>query len=487
MVTFTQIPNGIRTPLVAVEIDSSQAQGSSPARPLRCLVVGQRLSGGNVAELVPTTLTRESEVGAAFGVGSMLHSMGRAVLAQSRDIEAVFIALDDPSGGTKATGTIQFAASSPLAGQVAIYVGGRRYSLTTSSSSTGTTLAAALVAAINADPEAHVTASDSTDTVTVTALHAGVAAGKIDLRHSYQVGEQLPSGVTVTVTAMSGGAGDPDIAALVAALPDEKYDTIAFPYTDATSLTAIEDELADRFGPMRALAGVAFTATNGSFGAAGTLGNTRNSPHLSILSSLGSPSPEWDWAAAAAMVAAREANLDPARPLQTVQLTGLLAPVSSARLQQSERNLLLYDGISTTVVNPSGRVAVERLITTYKLSAQGAADTAYLDVTTLAVLDYLRYDVVTRFQTKYPRHKIADDGVQVAPGQAVITPSVARAELIAIARGWEQLGLVESVDDFKADIIAARNAQDPSRLDLFIPPDLINALRVVAAQIGFRL
>ncbi|MEL6429740.1 MAG: phage tail sheath subtilisin-like domain-containing protein [Planctomycetota bacterium] len=487
MVSFNQIPGGIRTPLVAVEIDATRAQAQTAARPFRVLVLGQKTDAAGGATLVPTRFTRVEEVAAAFGAGSMLHGMARATFAQSVAIEANFLAIADPTGGAKASATVQFAALSPLAGQVVVYVGGRRYSIATSSASTAETLALALTSEINADPSAYVTAAAATDTVTLTAKNAGAAAGLLDLRQNYQVGEQTPSGIIVTLTPFSGGSGDVDMAAIVAALPDEKWDAIAVPYTDAASLAALEGELADRFGPMRDIAGVAFTASSAAYGGVASLGNGRNSPHVSVLSSFASPSPEWEWAAAAAMTVAVSAFADPARPLQTLVLKGILPPEEVDRFTQPERNLLLFDGVSTTRANPAGEVALERAITTYKQTSSGAADTAYLDVETLFVLDRLRYDVRETFARKFPRFKLADDGTRAGPGSNIVTPSSARAELLSIARGWEAAGLVEDVDAFKDQIQVERSSTEVDRLNLFIPPDIVNGLRVVAAQLGFTL
>ena len=62
-----------------------------------------------------------------------------------------------------------------------------------------------------------------------------------------------------------------------------------------------------------------------------------------------------------------------------------------------------------------------------------------------------------------------------------------KAEAIVKAREWEELGLVENIDDFKANLIAERNVSDPNRLDTLLPPDLVNQLRIVANKIQFRL
>jgi len=135
----------------------------------------------------------------------------------------------------------------------------------------------------------------------------------------------------------------------------------------------------------------------------------------------------------------------------------------------------------------SGQVKIERMITTFQEDSFGNPSTALLDVNSVMTLSYLRYDFKVTFQAKYPRHKLANDGTNFAPGQAVITPKIAKAECIAIFRGWESLALVEGIDQFKRDLIVERNVSDPNRLDFLLPPDLVNQFRIGAAQIAFLL
>ena len=102
-------------------------------------------------------------------------------------------------------------------------------------------------------------------------------------------------------------------------------------------------------------------------------------------------------------------------------------------------------------------------------------------------LSYLRYSVRARISQKFPRYKLANDGTNYAPGQAIVTPKIVRAELIALFRDWEAAGLVENLDQFKNDLIVERNTTDVNRVDVLLPPDIINQFRVFAAQIQFRL
>jgi phage tail sheath gpL-like len=88
---------------------------------------------------------------------------------------------------------------------------------------------------------------------------------------------------------------------------------------------------------------------------------------------------------------------------------------------------------------------------------------------------------------RYPRHKLASNGTRFAPGQPIVTPNDIRNELIALFAEWEQAGLAEGIEQFKRDLLVARDPSDPDRLNAVIPPDTVNQLRVFAAQIQFRL
>lgn len=332
-------------------------------------------------------------------------------------------------------------------------------------------------------------ATVSSAVVTVRARNRGPNGNGIDLRLNYADGEATPAGVGCTVSAMASGATAPTLTSLIAAMGDTWFQVLAHPYTDSTNLTAIETEMASRFGPLRMIDGVAFTSAAGSVSTLGTLGDTRNSPHSVILAQAGENplTPPAEFAAAAAGVVALEANVDPARPFQTLAVLGVLPPTEADLFTLSERNQLLFDGIATTRGAPGGGAALERLITTYQLNAAGSADTSYLDVTTMLTLLYARYSFRAQILARYPRHKLMNDGAAVGPGQAIITPKQGKAEAVAWFRDLEQLGLVEDVEQFKADLVVERDASNPTRLNFLLPPNLVNPFIFGAATIQFRL
>ena len=66
----------------------------------------------------------------------------------------------------------------------------------------------------------------------------------------------------------------------------------------------------------------------------------------------------------------------------------MLAPPLHSRFDLSDRNTLLWDGVSTFTVGADGTVALENVITTYRVNGFGVPDDSYLQVETLATLTY---------------------------------------------------------------------------------------------------
>lgn len=488
---FNAIPGNLRVPFVAVEFDASRSQQGPALLPYRVLLIGQKLASGAAAAHSLHRVTSADQLIALAGRGSMLHRMALAYFAGNRTTETWVGVLEDDAAGTAATGTITVTGAATASGTISLYIGGTLVRVPVTVGDTADDIAAAIAASVTATSVLPVTAAvggeGSEHIVTLTFRHKGAVGNELDVRVNYQDGEATPAGVTLALVAMAGGTTNPELDDLIAALGDEWFHVIASPYTDATSLTAIEGELASRFGPMRMIDGVAVTAKSDSQGALATLGNGRNSPHVCILATGGSPTPPMEYSAHVAGIVALYGAADPARPFQTLALPWVKAPAEADRFTLEERNLLLFDGISTTRVAGGGVVQIERLITTYKSNPAGAADTSYLDVTTMLTLLFARYSFRNRFQVKYPRHKLANDGTRFGAGQAVITPKLGKAEAVAWFRELEELGLFENFDQFKQDLVVQRNAQDPNRLDFLLPPDLINQFVVGAANIQFRL
>ncbi len=493
-VSFSNIPDSLRVPLFYVEVDNSMANSATQTQ--RTLIIGQMTGEGTAT---PGTAYRCSSASTAAGLcgeGSMLHTMLTAYLENDSYGETWLLPLaDDDSEMTTATGSIRVDSVASSSGVIYLYVAGTRIRQTVKTTDTQAEIAGLLAAKINATSALPVTAAVASDGITIelTARNTGEAGNTIDIRLNYlgsSGGESTPDGLTLTITAMGGGTGAPDMADALAATGDREFDFIVLPYSDTTSLDDMKAFLSDdegRWAWDKQLYGHAFAVATGTYAELATKGEARNDQHMTLWGIYDSPCTAYDCAAAMVGALAQSVRNDPARPTQTLTVSGMKAPPLASRFTLTERNNLLYSGISTFTVSDDDTVALENTITTYRTNSSGAADDSYLQIETLYTLMYVNRYMRTQITSKMGRMKLADDGANIPAGAAIVTPAIIRAELIAQFRTLEQNGYVQDVDSFVEQLVTERDKDNPNRINVVWPGRLINQLRIFAVLNQFRL
>jgi phage tail sheath gpL-like len=486
-IVFDGIPIDIRTQGQFITIDNTKAVSGVPSQARKLLVIGQKLAAGTLPVLKPTRVLTTGQAQQYAGRGSQLALMVANVKGEDPNVDAWMVAQDDLEAGAAATGTITVAVNTPVAGVIPLYIGDKKISVGVTAGAAANAIAAAIQAAVAADPDLPVTAAVLNAVVTLTSRNKGENGNTIPISVGYYADEVAPAGVTLTIAAMAAGAGNPDITQVLAAIAGQAFYSIVMPYTDSANMTAFENELTNRWGPMIQKTGHLFSCLAGTHGALTTYGSARNSVQSTVMGAKGSLTPPWRWAAALAAVCEASGSIDPAMPFQTLELKTVLAPRVEDRFSQPERDLLLKDGISTFTVDDGGRVLIERVITTYQTNALGIEDVSFLDLETKWTVDYIRFAVRARMALRFPRYKLADDGTNIAPGQKVVTPRVIRGELLALFKQLETNGIVEGFEQFKRDLIVVRSTADRNRVNAVIPPDVVNQFRIFAAAVQFIL
>jgi phage tail sheath gpL-like len=335
----------------------------------------------------------------------------------------------------------------------------------------------------------------------LNAKNSGLNGNYIDVRFNYYDGQDYPTcfgtangsnvapSMSTFMVTNSGVGAYADLDDVWAIVDNQQYEYIIQPSIEADALTSIEDELANRYDPLEDLQGQGFTFVRGALASCTTLGNTRNSPHNTIMGCHDSPTGPDEWAAAYGAKAAKYLNDDPARPLHYIKLDEILPPPVVNRFTRAERDVLLTDGIATYRVDFNGNVVIDRAITTYQTNSIGISDASYLDVNTLATISEIRYQFKARMLTRFiiPRMKLADNSFPVFPGSNVVTPSVIRSEIIALFSQLRDRGLIENLEEFKTNLIVERDETDKSRVNILLPADLINQFRIAASKLQFIL
>lgn len=268
----------IYQPRVNVNIVPSSETVENTAQ--KILFVGQKLPAGSaVAGDLIENIANGGAEDALFGVDSMLATLIRACKVRNQQVQIDAIALDDNGSGVDATGTLAVSGTATEAGVLTVIAGSEqnhKYSIAVADTDTATTVGDAIEAAITADLEVPVTASNTTGTVTITAKNAGTYGNSIPLEIRGEV-----AGITTTVTGMASGAVDPTLTGVFDPIADARYQGIVWPYPNDT--TEVRNLLDPRFNvDGRVLDGVAFTALNDTVSNLSSLATPLNSQSLVI-------------------------------------------------------------------------------------------------------------------------------------------------------------------------------------------------------------
>ena len=490
-VSFDNIPGKLRTPLFYAEMDNSMANTATATQ--ITLIIGQQLDTALQTPNVPFIASSASTVGGLCGYGSMLHAMMTAYLKNDAAGLIYILPVADGEATVAASGKITFTSAATASGTLSVYIAGQRVQIAVLNTDAIASVATTLAAEINAMTALPVKATAAAGVVTLTAKNKGAHGNLIDLRLNHlgsAGGEATPTGLAVTIAAMSGGSGTPALDNALANLGDKGADFIVNPYTDTTSLNAVKSLLSDgtgRWSYASQLYGHSLGVITGTYGELTAAGEARNNQHESLIGVYDSPTPPWVWSAAAYGAAAVSLRNDPGRPLQTLTVSGVLAPPQPSRFTMTERNNLLYSGISTVTVADDDTVALENVITTYQTNSYGDADDSYLEIETLFLLMYVTRYLRSAITSKFPRMKLAANGTKFAPGAKIVTPNTIKAELIAQYKALEKNGYVQDSASFASALIVEQNSTNVNRVDVLWPGTLINQLRVFALLNQFRL
>jgi phage tail sheath gpL-like len=501
-ISFANIPANIKVPLYWVEVDPSMA-GLTTIN-LKALMVGIMTADGDAPVDIPIPIGSQAQADAHFGPGSELSRMFQAYYANNFANEVWGLPLAEPVGAVAATGDIVITTPPTEAGTIHLYIAGTHVPVNIMSTDTADQIATAIADAINTFTDTignqalPVSAVAATGTVTLTSLFKGVNGNEITVQLNYygSIGSEMtPIGLVMTLPAgglLSGGTGVPVMTTAIANIQKKDFEYVAMPYCDTNSLFDWDQEYGftdtGRWGWQRQQFGHVFSAKRGTYAALITFGDTLNSGVESIMAfETTTPSPMFECCAAYTAKAQRALINDPARPLQTLALNKVKGCPLQDRFDFPELNSLASNGLAIQEVGSDDQPMILREQTTYQLNLYGMGDDAYELVTTLATLAKLLRNQKYAITSKFPRSKLADDGTKFGPGQAIVTPGIIKAELVNEYQMDMWNGLVENLKAFKANLIVERDPNDPNRVNVLYPPDLINQLRIFAVLAQFRL
>jgi len=467
----------IKFPKVNVPITGANAALENSQQ--RVLVIGQKRPSGNAAVgvLLQDIPVASNELAALVGGDGMLYQM----LNDMRELNSVcafdLIVVPDGVAATASQGLFAFAGTNATEdGTITATIGSKRKFTVDVPVETGDTpadIAAALDVAFAAITNKPFTTGLSGNNTTVQMNDLGEVYNRTGL----SIDIDGASGITASITAMSGGTVNPDLQTGVADIfPEIRYQTVVSPYPQ--SATPIVDVLDARFNADgNVLDGVLCVAYQDSFANISALVTPENSNSLVVFCDEWSAGDypaifEFESCLAAQSGAIRAIRRQPdvniaqfvitrngaldaiggpaisSKPYANTSMPLLPIIAATRGFNQLEISQLNIAGASVLGNNKAANgVIMGQVVTTYKTDSAGNADITYKYLNYVDTASAGREYIFNNLQSDYAQSRLTD-------GDLIKGRSMANAQSIAATI----VGYYQTLAD--SDFVIARKGQD---------------------------
>lgn len=390
----------------------------------------------SVVDEVPKRVFSPEDVGDQTGFGFMLHRMAVQAFKSAPSVPIYICPQSEAGGSAASTGNILIDTAASANGTAYFYIAGLVVPVTIASTDTAANIATALAAAINADKKLPVTAAvngGTAEQVDITAKSKGEYWGDAITLSGPIYGEEDPGALAYTITAMSSGAGTPDIDDALNGLGTGSQQNNDY-YTDVVHgygpVTAVLDKLSTYNGIGDTIAGnyddlvhKPFRSLNGdtAAGSAGlsaliSFGDGRKLDRTSgIIPVPDSQSHPVEIAALAMGYMAAQNHSQAELSYRGTILDGIHPGDVADRWTNSytNRDAAAQAGISCTIVD-GGSVKMQNAITFYHPDSVPATSNAYRNMRNISIIQNIFNNVKTTFSSsKWEQFSIVTDLAKV--------------------------------------------------------------------------
>lgn len=498
----TGVPPSFRLPGTFGEVLFAQGPSTASSSEYDVVFVMPKTSAGTWTVNTRYRVKTELDARLGGGVGSMIHRGIKRFLLANKTSAVYAVPYAATSGGSPAaaTATVTWATDPTATGVTKVTVAGQVFSVAFVVGDTVTTIAAAMVAAVNAAEDLPCTAANASGVLTLTARIAGTSQGD-GTTGVIRLRVEIDSGVGTTIAssgvALGLGAGADgaegstteasNLAAALATLTAVRNYYIVFSDWDAEGIAAVKAHVALKSEAKAGLRSVAITGNTGALAACQTLATTANYERLRIALQIGS---SWDAASLAGQLAAvyqKHESKDPA-----TNFDGYAGPdwmVPNADLESNwpdadDQNDAINDGITIIASSPRG-TSIAMSCTTRSKNAGGTVDDPRaLESHRVAVGDKLMDNIVQAgalsFQGKKLRADVLkadgsiDFNAKYPPG--VITPYRARGLFKSVSSRFEERAQIESAAYLMETLQTGVDPDNNGRLEATFNFNAINLL-----------
>ncbi len=466
-ISFDTIPGSIRVPGQYIEFNTRNAVQGLPQNPQSVLLLAPMLASGTHEPLTPVQLFSDAQAGDLFGRGSWAQLMVRQAFKNNSYLDLTVIGLPDHSAGVAATGSLKIDGTAQTAASISLTIGGVAVAVAVSANQSAAEAAEKLAAAVNA-AALPVSATAEQGSLKLTARSKGAIGNEISLAC-----DMGASGLAGSITAMTNGAQNADIAAALDKVAGKHYHIIVSPFNDVPNAKALSQHITQVSNAIEQRGCIGVMGLRGTMPQGASLTAQLNDGRITCAWYKGADEACGIIAAGYAAVLAFEE--DPARSLNTLEIKGLNITPDAQWPLFNECNNALYNGLTPLTV-VAGKVQIMRAVSTYTKSAANVDDPALLDITTIRTLDYTRRAIKERIALRFPRDKLSDR----------LLPKV-KSEILDVLLKLEQAEIIENAETNKGKLVVSRSLQDANRVNAAIPADVVNGLHVFAGRIDLIL
>lgn len=481
-IPFKQIPARLRVPGVYIE---QTAKLASTGERLNTVLHLGYASGGSAEPDTIYKISQLAEARVLFGGDSILAAMAERHFDLNNGLLLYQVAVTPPATQTAAMRAIQIDQSASEASVLSVRIADRLISINLSKDQTAEVIATALAAAINADTHCLVTAEVTGELIGLESKIPGLLGNQIPILTGYNF-EEIPP-IELTITAMQGGVGAPNLSAALADMGEDPYDNIVTAFLDTASVQQLDAVVAERWDAMAAfnIQSLVYGVEFGDYASLQANGTQRNSEFICILPVENAPQAPWIWAASLVAIASDQLTNDPASPITGTEIPGLKAPRQC--WDWKLRNELLYSGLSTFTSDKAGNVYIEKLITTYQEDAQGYPDASYLSIHVPELMRNIRRVQQALLASAFRGYKLTDHPERHAGGQRIASPDTIKAFLYSIygkhlidERSWCTDSFPDST--YKQTLTVQRDPNNRQRINYHDEPIMIGQLEIIAGH-----
>jgi phage tail sheath gpL-like len=458
--------------------------GAGGFLPQRLAVIGAGNSGVVYSADKFEATGNADEIGKRYGYGSPLHLAARQLFPSGGGGAAfpvTFYPLAEESSGAAAAGGVSCDGTAVVAGSAAVIIGGIRAEFAVLKGNTGAEVLAAVKAAAAKTLEIPVAAGAVTEGVLpFTAKWKGETGNDITIEVESEI-----EGLIFGVTAMSGGALDPDVSPALDRIGQvwETFILSCFSWKKESRLDKYRAFCEGRWSELEKKPCLVAHGSTDDFATRTAATDARKTDYANFLvQSTGSPELPF-------VIAARglvndimtTANSNPPTGYHGL-LTGLKAGSDSAQENYATRNNAVLKGASTNIKNGSA-AELNDIITFYHPDGEAAPSRRY--VVDLVKLANVVFNVRLIMESDELKGAPLVSDTTPTTNPKAIQPKTVRTALINLANSLSAYAVIQEPEFTKLNMTVNISSQNSKRLDLKFPVKLSGNVEVTSMDIYF--